>query len=52
MTRLELDDSLATRLDLAVYDSFETRRAGQTEDKAQGLGGRFMLWWAGLRGKA
>ena len=43
MTRLEFGDSLVTRLDLAVYDSLVTRQAGQTDDKAQGPEGRFML---------
>ena len=42
VTRLELGDSLVTRLDRAVYDSLETRRAGQMGDKAQGPVGRFM----------
>ena len=50
ITRLTLGDSLATRPDQTVYkqppenyDSLVTQRAGQTDDKAQGPEGRFML---------
>ena len=57
MTRLEFGDSLATYLDMAVYDSLVIRQAGQRSDKTQWPNGRFMegrimLWWAGLREKA
>jgi len=56
MTRLEFGDSLATYLDMAVYDSLVIRQAGQRSDKTRWPNRRFMegritLWWAGLRGK-
>ena len=41
-TRLRLDDSLVTRLDLAVYDSLVIRQAGQRSDKTRWPNGRFM----------
>ena len=31
--------------------SLVTRRVGQMDDEAHGPEGRFILWWAGLRGK-
>ena len=39
--RLRIDDPLATRLDLAVYDSLVIRQAGQRSDKTR-PNGRFM----------
>ena len=41
-TRLRLNDSLATRLDLAVYDSLVIWHAGQRSDKTWWPNGRFM----------
>ena len=41
-TRLRLDDSLATRLDLAVHDSLAIRQAGARSDKTWWPNGRFM----------
>ena len=53
MTRLEFGDSLATHLDLAVYDSLVIRQAGPRSDKTRWpnerfMKGQLMLWWAGL----
>ena len=41
-TRLRLDDSLATRLDLEVYGSLVIRQPGQRSNKTRWPNGRFM----------
>ena len=42
MTRLEFGESLATHLDMAVYDSLVIRQAGHRSDKTRWPNGRFM----------